>query len=157
MGNGSAAAADGDGRRVGGAGGKSDVGSAATGNSGSHRSDVVGVGAGKQGRKLKVGIAGRVRDEHLPAIRGRGVYPIPRVLEKVSGAAAGGSDAVVGARGGRAAKNPEGLVGAILAGIDVNDQLRLGFVPPPQRQAMAAKRNNFRFINICNLKSSLCF
>ena len=60
MGNGSVDAGDGDGRRVGSVGGKSDVGSAASRNSGSHRSDVYRVGAGKQGRKLKVGRSGLV-------------------------------------------------------------------------------------------------
>ena len=54
MGNGSAAAADGDGWRVGDAGGKGDVGSTAAGNSGSHRGNVSGVGTGKQGRKRDV-------------------------------------------------------------------------------------------------------
>ena len=133
MGNGSAAAADGDGRGVGGAGGKSDVGSAAARNSGSHRSDVIGIGTGKQGRKREVNIAGRVRDEHLPAIRGRGVYPIPRVLEMVSGAAACGSDVVAGTCGAAPAKNPKGLVVVVLARIDVDEQLRVRYPPPPRK------------------------
>ena len=60
MGNGSVAAGNGDGRGVGGAGGKGDVGSASARNSGSHRSNVVGVGAGKQGRELNERIAGFV-------------------------------------------------------------------------------------------------
>ena len=57
MGNGSAAAADSDGGRVGGVGGKGDVGAAAAGNALSYRLDVYGVGAGKEGRKrdLRVG------------------------------------------------------------------------------------------------------
>ncbi len=132
MGNGSVAAADGNGRRIGGAGGKGDVGSAAARNSGSHRGDVVGIGAGEQGRQRDVEVAGRVRDEHLSAIRGSGVYPIPRVLEKESAAAACGSDGTITPSGRRAAKNPEGFAGGvILAGIDVNHQLRLGVVPPP--------------------------
>ena len=54
MGNGSAAAADGYGRRIGGAGGKDDVGFAASGNSGQHRVPVCSIGAGKQGRKRDV-------------------------------------------------------------------------------------------------------
>ena len=67
--------ADGDGGRVRRAGGKSDVGFAAAGNSGIDRCDVFGVGTGKQGRErdLRVGrrvgvvnVAGR-----LPAIRRR--------------------------------------------------------------------------------------
>ena len=53
MGNGSVAAADGDGRRVGGAGGKGDVGLASARNSGGYGLDVFGVGTGKQGRKRK--------------------------------------------------------------------------------------------------------
>ncbi len=58
-GNGSGASAcDGDGRRIGGVGGKSDVGFAAAGNSGIHRSDVFGVGAGKEGREIN-GLIGR--------------------------------------------------------------------------------------------------
>ena len=61
--------------------------------------------------------------------------------------------------GRRSAKNPEGLVGVVLAGIDADDQLRLGFVPPPpQMQTMAANKDNFRFIKICYLlKTSLLF
>ena len=52
MGNSSAAAADG--RRVRGAGGKSDVRLAAARNSGVQRGDVFGVGTGKQGRQGNV-------------------------------------------------------------------------------------------------------
>ena len=74
VGNGSIAAADGNGRRVGGAGGKGDVGLAAARNSGSHRSDVFGIGTGKQGRKLKVGIARFVGVVDVSAI-GRGKPP----------------------------------------------------------------------------------
>ena len=59
-----------------------------------------------------------------------------------------GSNAAVVTRGGRAAKNPEGLVGAVLAGIDVNHQLRLSCTPPPQRQTMAANKVNLHFIKI---------
>ena len=70
MGNGSAAAADGNGRRVGGIGGKGDVRSAAARNSRSHRSDVDGVGAGKQGRQRDVFAlnAGLVGVENVSAI-----------------------------------------------------------------------------------------
>ena len=50
-GNGSAGAGDGDGRRVGDAGGKSDVGLAAARNSGGYGLDVFSVGTGKQGRQ----------------------------------------------------------------------------------------------------------
>ena len=70
-----AADGDGDGRRVGGVDGKSDVGFAAARNSGPHRSDVVGVGTGKQGRKLKVGIAGRVGAVDVAATRERRKSP----------------------------------------------------------------------------------
>ena len=64
MGNGSASTGDGDGRRIRGAGGKGDVGSAAARNSLSHRIDVCRVvRAGEQGRKrdvfaLKAGLVG---------------------------------------------------------------------------------------------------
>ena len=50
IGHGSAAAADGNCGRIRGAGGKGDVRFAAARNSGIHRSDVCGIGAGKQGR-----------------------------------------------------------------------------------------------------------
>ena len=123
-----------DGRCVRRAGGKSDVGAAAAPNSGPHRSNVVGVGTGKQRRKLNGRIAERVRDEHLSAIRGSGVQPIPRVLKEESGAAACGSDDSGDSRGGRTAKNPNGLVVVVLAGIDIKDQLRLGLLPRNQSQ-----------------------
>ena len=122
MGNGSAATASGDGRRVGGAGGKGDVGSAASGNSGSHRVDVYGVGARKQGRELEVGIAGLVGVEEVSVI-GRSEFP------SVSIVANGGaySDVTGVVCGRRAGENPEGLVGGVvLAGIDVDEKLGLG-------------------------------
>ena len=72
MGNGSAATADGDGGRVGGAGGKSDVGFSAARNSGSYQLDVIGIGAGKQGRQRDVDIAGLV-----------GVVEVARQLPRV--------------------------------------------------------------------------
>ncbi len=128
IGNGSVSAGNSDGRRVSGVGGKGDIGSAAARNSGSHRSDVSGVGTGKQGRqrdRLVVGLIGIVK----VVVRRR---KSPRVSR---GVVSGGSDVPVVLRGGRAAKNPKGLVGGIvLAGIDVDDQLRLGFVPPPPRK-----------------------
>ena len=49
--NGSASAGDGDGGRVGGAGGKGDVGFASARNSGGYGLDVFSVGTGKQGRQ----------------------------------------------------------------------------------------------------------
>ena len=64
MGNGSVGAGEGDGGRVGGAGIEGGVGFAAAGNSGIDRSDVFGVGAGKQGREgkyLAVGVVGVVK------------------------------------------------------------------------------------------------
>ena len=54
VGNGSAA--DGDRRRVGGVGDKSDIGLASTRNSGGYGLDVFGVGTGKQGRKREVAV-----------------------------------------------------------------------------------------------------
>ena len=112
IGNGAAGAADGNRGRVGGAGGKSDVGFAAARNSRIHRSDVFGVvGAGKQGRQRDRLVAGLVGVEDAA---GR----LPRVSR---GVASGGSDAIASTRARGASKNPEGLVGGIvLAGIDVN-------------------------------------
>ena len=75
MGNGSAVGAESDRGRVGGAGGKNDVRFAAAGNSCIHRVDVSGVGTGKQGRKLKVGIAGRVGAVDVAATRERRKSP----------------------------------------------------------------------------------
>ena len=136
---------DSNGRGVGGAGGKGDVGSAAARNSGSHRSDVVGIRAGEQGRKLEDSIDGLVGVENVSVI----IY-LPRVYAvKIGGTC--GSDALALKRGGGAAKNPEGVRGwVILTGIDVNQQLRIRY-PPPQRQATATKKKNFRFIRICYL------
>ena len=82
MGNGSAVGAEGDRGCVGGAGGEGDVGSAAAGNSLSYRVDVYGVGAGKQGRELKVGIAGLVGAVDLEATRER--RKSPRVSSAVT-------------------------------------------------------------------------
>ena len=76
VGNGSAAASDGDGRRVRGVGGESDVGLAASGNSGQHRVSVCGVRTGEQGRKLKDSIAGLVGVENVSVI----IY-LPRVYD----------------------------------------------------------------------------
>ena len=129
MGNGSAATAGGDGWGVRGAGGKSDIGSASARNSGSHRVDVYRVGARKQGRELKVGIGGLVGVEEVSVI-GRPEFP------SVSIVANGGaySDVTAVVCGRRAAKNPKGLVGGVvLAGIDVDEQLRIRSPPPPRR------------------------
>ena len=128
-GNGSAASAgDGDSRRVRGAGGKSDVGSAAARNSGSHRSDVFGVGAGKQGRKRQQLVVGAVGIVEVAVVATR------RKDTRVSGVVVSAtSDAGSGlvASSAAAAKHPESLVGGVvLAGIDVDDQLGLGFLLP---------------------------
>ena len=75
---------------------------------------------------MKVRIAGRVHDEHVSVISGSGGHKIPRVLKKESAAAACGSDVVITPSGRGSAKNPESLGGGVvLAGIDVNAQLRL--------------------------------
>ena len=145
-GNGSGASAgDGDGGRVGGVGGKSDVGLAAAGNAGIDRSDVFGVGAGKQGRKSRQLVVGSVGVVQV-ARKGKRVSPV-----KISAASDAGGAGVVGRAA--AAKHPEGLVGgAVLAGIDVDVKLRLalfqrrqgkqscrqkkGYPPPPANQSL---------------------
>ena len=149
-----ASAGDGEGRRVGGAGGKSDVGLASAGNAGQHRVYVCGIGAGKQGRKrwqLVVGTVGVVQ----VARKGKRVSPV-----KISAASDAGGAGVVGRAA--AAKHPEGLVGwVILAGIDMNEQLRVRYPPPPAKQATTANKENVRlilmycFIMIC--QKFLCF
>ena len=141
MENGSVAAADSDGRRVRGAGGKSDVGSASARNSGSYRSDVIGIRAGKQGRELEVGIAGFVGVENVSVI-GRPEFPSVSIV--ANGSAYSDVTGVICGR--RTAKNPEGLVGGVvLAGIDVDEQLRIRY-PPPQRQTTTANNDSFCFI-----------
>ena len=69
MGDGSAATADGDGRGVGGVGGKN-LRSSASRNPLLNGFDVDGVGAGKQGRELEVDIAGLVGIENVSVIEG---------------------------------------------------------------------------------------
>ena len=82
MGNGSADAADGDGWGVGGAGGKK-VCRGASRNSGSHCSDVCRItGAGEQGRKSEVDVAGLVGVEKVAAIIGG--RDLPRVSVTVT-------------------------------------------------------------------------
>ena len=146
IGNGSAAAADGNRRRVRRAGGKGNVGLAASGNSGQHRVPVRGIGAGKQGRQRDRLVAGLVGVEDVPIAVV--VDSLPRVSIVVR--RPGGSDAIATTRGGGAAKNPEGLCcGVVLAGIDVNQQLRLGCcTPPPQMQKTATNNDSFCFIKI---------
>ncbi len=144
MRNGSVAAADGDGGGVRRAGGKGDVGLAAARNSGVHRSDIFGVGTGEQGRKREVDVAGLVGVENVSAI----LYKFKSVsgVESI-GSCSDGAGATSGAGAG---EDPKSLVGAILAGIDIEDQLRLGFAPPPspQRQTTAANKEKLRLILI---------
>ena len=106
-GNGSGASAgNGDGGRVGGAGEKSDVGLAASGNSGIYRSDVFGVGAGKQGRQgqqLVVGAVG-VIDVAVVVINERGVSIVIVSAASDAGGALVASSAAAG-------EYPDGLVG----------------------------------------------
>ena len=131
IGNGSVRVGNSDGRRVGGAGGKGDVRLAAAGNAGQHRVPVCGVGTGKQGRqreRLVVGVVGVVN----VVVRRR---KIPRVSR---GVVSGGSDAPGGVRSGGTAKNPKGLVGVVLTGIDINQQLRLALFEGNKRR----KRRN---------------
>ena len=159
VGDGSAAACEGDGGRVGGAGGKSDVGSAAAGNSGIHRSDVFVVGAGKQGRKRDVLIAGFSAGVEVAVV----VQNSPSIAAAVVGVAGGGvADAPKLVGGGRAAKHPERLVGVVLALVDVDVQLRVRYPPPPpQMQATAANKDKLRFLLICcfinTSQKFLCF
>ena len=114
MGDGSAAAADGDGRRVRRAGSKGDVGSASARNSGSHRSGVFGVvGTGKQRRKRDVFAiaAGLIGVVNVSAIIGG--CKIPSVLVIEIGRTRGCSNAIVSTRSRVAAKNPEGFAGGV--------------------------------------------
>ena len=130
IGNGAAGAADGNRRRVGGAGGKGDVGFAAARYSRIHRSDVLGVRTGKQGRKRDRLVAGLVGVEDMPIAVV--VDRLPRISIMVR---PGGSDAMAATRGGGAAKNPDGLVGGVvLAGIDVDVKLRLALFNRRQRK-----------------------
>ena len=121
MGNGSVAAANSESRRVGGAGGKSDVDLPSARNSGGYGLDVVGVGTGKQGRKRKQLAVSAVGIEKVV------VSKSPRVSTRETG---GSNSAVLAiSRGGGAAKNPESLVGGVvLAGIDIDEQLRLALL-----------------------------
>ncbi len=137
MGNASAAAGDGDGRRVGGIGGKSDVGSAASRNSGSHRNDVVSIRAGKQGRELNERIAGFIGIVKV-SVKIRRAVPTERSKRACL-------DVAGGVCGGGAAKNPEGLVGGVvLAGIDVDEQLRLALFNRRQRKQSRRQKNTYR-------------
>ena len=117
IGNGSAAG-DSNGRRVGSVGGKS-LRSSASRNSLLNGLDVYGVGAGKEGREGDCLVVGRIGVENVSV-------GTPRVGNREI---AGGSDARVCSCGGGSAKNPEGLVGGVvLAGIDMDVKLGLGFL-----------------------------
>ena len=114
-----ASAGDGDGGRIGGAGGKSDVGSASAGNSGIHRSDVFGVGTGKQGRKSQQLVGGAVGVVQI-ARKGKRVSEVKISAASDAGGAAVASRAATG-------KDPDSLIGGVvLAGIDIDEELRLG-------------------------------
>ncbi len=119
-GNGSSASAgNSDSRRVGGAGGKSDVGLAAARNSGGYGLDVIGVGTRKQGRDLKDRIGGLVSVVNVCVTKANRVLRMEIV-------ACGGSDGPTTVCGKRAAKNQEGLAGGVVLGReDVQVQLRL--------------------------------
>ncbi len=123
VGDGSAAACEGDGGGVGDAGGKSDVGSAAAGNSGIHRSDIFGVGAGKQGRKRDVSIAGFGAGVEVAVV----FHNSPSIAAAVVGVAGGGVADAPKLRGGSCSgEDPKSLVvGVVLALVDVDVQLRL--------------------------------
>ena len=133
MGNASAAASDGDCRR--GGGGKSDVGSAASPNSCIDRSDVFDVGVGKQKRKSQHLVVGAVGIVDIVVVVFKENHDFLVIV--VSG---GGSEGGTG--GGCSAtteEDPKGLIGAVLAGIDVDEQLRLALL---QRNQRRKRRNN---------------
>ena len=111
MRNGSAAAADGDGGRVGDVGGKSDVGLATARNSGGYGLDVFGVGTRKQGRKREVDVAGFVGVKNVSAILYR--------FKSISRIESIGSCSDVTTATSGAGEDPEGLVGVVSTGEDV--------------------------------------
>ncbi len=122
-----ASAVDGDGRRVSGAGGESDVGSASAGNSCIDRVDVFGVGAGKQGRKSQQLVVGAVGVVQV-ASKGERVSEV-----KISAASDAGGAGV--ASSAAAGEDPDGLVGGVvLAGIDVDVKLRLALFKGNKRK-----------------------
>ena len=132
-GNGSGASAcDGDGGRVGGIGGKGDVGLASSRNAGQHRVPVCGVRAGKQGRKSQQLVVGAVGLVDVAAVAAR--INEPRVSSVIVSAASNAVKAG-GASSRTAAKNPKGLVGwVVLTGIDMDEQLRLGLLQGNKRR-----------------------
>ena len=139
-GNGSSASAsDGDCGRVGGIGGKGDVGFTAAGNSGIHRSNVFGVRAGKQGRKSQQLVVRAVGVVNIAAVATS--INEPRVSSVIVSAT---SNAVkAGASRTAAGEDPEGLVGgAVLAGIDVDEQLRLALFNRQQRKQRSRQKKD---------------
>ena len=130
MRNGAAAAADGNGGRVSGAGGKGDVGFASARNSGIHRGNVFGVRTRKQRRKLEDLVAGLVGIEDVAVV----AVNLPRVLIVEAGGRGVSDLGAGGAGSGGAGENPKSLVGFVLAGIDIDDQLRLGLFQQRQNK-----------------------
>ena len=129
-GNGSAASAgDGDGGRVGGAGGKK-VCQRAARNSLCNRFAVFGVvGTGKQGRQSQQLVTGAVDvvEVAIVTINESGVSIVIVSATSNAGGAPMGCSATAG-------ENPEGLVGVVLAGIDMDEQLRLGLLQRNKRR-----------------------
>ena len=127
VGNGSVGAADGDGGGVGGVGGKN-LGSSAARNSLLNGLDVCRVaGTGKQGRKRE-GCTGKVGLVGVEKVS----VDSPSISRILS---AGGSEARADRRCRGSAKNPEGLVGGVvLAGIDVDEHLRLALFDGNKRR-----------------------
>lgn len=129
MGNGSAAASDGDRRRVGGVGGK-DVRSASARDSLSYRIDVSRVvGTGKQGRRREVNVVGFVGVVNVSLIVVCEIVLPPElkrvpISETIIVGVCGGPYVTVGARGRGSTNNPEGLVGVVLALFQGNKKKR---------------------------------
>ena len=121
MRNGASAADAADGGRVGGAGGKGDIGFASARNSGIHRGDVFGVRTRKQRRKLEDLVTGLVGIEDVAVV----AVNLPRVLIVEAGGRGVSDLGAGGAGSGGAGEYPKSLVGFVLAGIDIDDQLRL--------------------------------
>ncbi len=98
------------------------------------RGQVVIGGGRERGRILKKGAARFVR-----------VAPVI-----VAAGSDSGRHVVMRPTARRAAKNPKRRIGVVLAGENIQPQLRLGVVPPPppQRQATAANKDSLCFIRI---------
>ena len=135
-GNGSGAAAgDGDGGRIGGAGGKT-LQPLSAGDALLHRFDVLGVSAGKQGRQgqqLVVGAVG-VIEVAVVAFNGHRVSSVPVAAASDAGGASISSGAAAG-------EDPDGLVGVILAGVNIDEHLGLVlFQQRPRKQSCRQKK-----------------